>query len=205
MTSSFRPSLVAVFVVCATLAAPAHAQFDIFHRQAPPPANIPGGAPGDPRDAAGLVVRINQLEEELRQANGRIEELENAQHRLEAQLQKFRQDVEFRFGDRSGGAAAAGLRRRRSALGSRPAGCGSEAQTIGRVRSRCRSERARRAAAVGNDSAERPARARVSGAFGARAGRPWRSPRTRQRTPACPTAERTDGRRLRGRDARSAA
>ncbi len=86
------------------LAAPAQAQFDIFHRQAPPPADIPGGAPGDPNDAAGLVVRINRLEEELRQANGRIEELQNAQRQLEAQLQKFRQDVEFRFGDRSGGA-----------------------------------------------------------------------------------------------------
>ena len=104
MTSSFRPSLIAAFVACVALAAPAQAQFDIFHRQAPPPADIPGGAPGDPDDAAGLVVRINRLEEELRQANGRIEELENAQRRLEAQLQKFRQDVEFRFGDRSGGA-----------------------------------------------------------------------------------------------------
>src|SRR6202522_3267411 len=104
VTSSFRPSLVAVFVACVTLAAPAQAQFDIFPRQAPPPADIPGGAPGGPDDAGGLVVRINRLEEELRQAYGRIEELQNAQHRLEAQLQKFRQDVEFRFGDRSGGA-----------------------------------------------------------------------------------------------------
>ena len=103
MTSSFRPSLVAAFVACVALAAPAQAQFDIFHRQAPPPADIPGGAPGDPDDAAGLVVRINRLEEELRQAYGRIEELQNAQHRLEAQMQKFRQDVEFRLGDRSGG------------------------------------------------------------------------------------------------------
>src|ERR1700690_3680011 len=104
VTSSFRPSLVAAFVACVTLAAPAQAQFDIFHRQAPPPADIPGGAAGDPDDAAGLVVRINRLEEELRQAYGRIEELQNAQHRLEAPMQKFRQDVEFRFGDRSGGA-----------------------------------------------------------------------------------------------------
>jgi tol-pal system protein YbgF len=104
VTSSFRPSLVAVFVACATLAAPAQAQFDIFHRQAPPPADIPGGAPGDPEDAAALVVRINRLEEELRQAYGQIEELQNTQRRLEAQLQKFRQDVEFRFGDRAGGA-----------------------------------------------------------------------------------------------------
>ena len=49
------------------------------------------------------MVRVNRLEEELRQANGRIEELQNAQRRLEALVQKFRQDVEFRLGDRSGG------------------------------------------------------------------------------------------------------
>ena len=103
VTSSFRPSLIAALAACLALAAPAQAQFDIFHRQAPPPADIPGAAAGSD-EAAGLVVRINRLEEELRQANGRIEELENAQHRLEAQLQKFRQDVEFRFGDRSAGA-----------------------------------------------------------------------------------------------------
>ncbi len=100
MTSSFRPSLIAGLAACLAIAAPAQAQFDIFHRQPPPPADIPGAAD----EAAGLVVRINRLEEELRQANGRIEELENAQRRLEAQLQKFRQDVEYRFGDRSEGA-----------------------------------------------------------------------------------------------------
>ena len=103
MTSSFRASLVAMFVACVTLAAPAQAQFDIFHRQAAPPADIPGGAPGDPDEAAGLVVRVNRLEEQLRQAYGQIEELQNAQRRLEALVQKFRQDVEFRLGDRSGG------------------------------------------------------------------------------------------------------
>ncbi|HEY3621863.1 MAG TPA: tol-pal system protein YbgF, partial [Roseiarcus sp.] len=101
MTSLFRPSLVAAVVACLAVLGPAEAQFDIFHRQPAPPADVPGG---DPNDAAGLVMRINRLEEELRQASGRIEELENAQRRLEAQLQKFRQDVEFRFGDRSGGA-----------------------------------------------------------------------------------------------------
>ena len=42
-------------------------------------------------------MRVNRLEEELRQANGRIEELENAEHRLETELQRFRQDVEFRL------------------------------------------------------------------------------------------------------------
>ena len=105
MTSSFRPSfVVAALAACLAVTAPAQAQFDIFHRQAPPPADIPGGVAGDQDEASGLVLRINRLEEALRQANGRIEELENAQHQLEAQLQKFRRDVEFRFGDRSGGA-----------------------------------------------------------------------------------------------------
>ena len=103
MTSLFRPRLLAALVACVVLAAPAQAQFNPFNRQPAPPADVPGG----PDEAAQLVVRINQLEEELRQANGRIEELENAEHRLEAQVQKFRQDVEFRLGDRSEGAPQA--------------------------------------------------------------------------------------------------
>jgi tol-pal system protein YbgF len=105
VTTLFRPRLMAAFVACVALAAPAQAQFDPFHRQAPP-ADIPGAA-GDPNQTAELVLRVNQLEQELRQANGRIEELENAEHRLETELQKFRQDVEYRFGDRSEGAPAA--------------------------------------------------------------------------------------------------
>ncbi len=109
MTPLPRLRLIAAFVVaaivaCLALAAPAQAQFDPFHRQPAPPADIPGGVAGDPNEAAELVLRVNRLEQELRQANGRIEELENAEHRLEAQLQKFRQDVEFRLGDRSEGA-----------------------------------------------------------------------------------------------------
>jgi tol-pal system protein YbgF len=106
VTTLFRPRLMAAFVACVALAAPAQAQFDPFHRQAPP-ADIPGGAAGDPNQTAELVLRVNQLEEELRRANGRIEELENAEHRLETELQKFRQDVEYRFGDRSEGAPPA--------------------------------------------------------------------------------------------------
>ena len=67
-----------------------------------PPADIPGDAGDDSGGAPEQVLRINRLEEQLRQANGRIEELENAERRLEDQFQKFRQDVEFRFGERSG-------------------------------------------------------------------------------------------------------
>ena len=50
-----------------------------------------------------MVLRLNRLEEELRQANGRIEELENHERRLEEQLERFRQDVEYRFGDHERG------------------------------------------------------------------------------------------------------
>jgi tol-pal system protein YbgF len=81
--------------------------FDLnpFHAGAPqqsaqatlPPAAIPG-APADSADPAALDVRIDRLEDELRQANGRIEELENQQRRLEDQLKRFQQDVEFRLG-----------------------------------------------------------------------------------------------------------
>ena len=131
MTSLFRLRLMAAFVACLALAAPAQAQFNPFNRQAPP-----GDVPADPNQAAGLVLRINQLEEELRQANGRIEELENAEHRLETELQKFRQDVEFRFGDRlSGSPSAAG--RRRGPAKPRRAGCAglaAETKEIGRLR-----------------------------------------------------------------------
>jgi tol-pal system protein YbgF len=98
--------VIAILIAAIAAASPARAQgFDFFHSQRPqtaPPADVPGQAVDQEEDqTAALVLRINRLEEQLRQANGRIEELENAQHRLEDQLQKFRQDVEFRFGDRS--------------------------------------------------------------------------------------------------------
>jgi tol-pal system protein YbgF len=89
--------------------------FDLnpFHRDAPaqtaqtatPPGTIPGASDSvDSGDAGALDVRVDRLENELRQANGRIEELENQQHRLEEAMKRFQQDVEFRLG----GARAAG-------------------------------------------------------------------------------------------------
>jgi len=105
-----RVSLLALLLL-SPLAAPAHAQFDIFHRQAAepaqaPPADVPGAEPAEDQ-AAEIVLRLNRLEEQLRQATGRIEELQNANRRLEEQLQKFRQDVEYRFGEKAPPAAAA--------------------------------------------------------------------------------------------------
>jgi len=73
-----------------------------------PPADIPG-ATGDQQgaDPAALVVRIDRLENQLRAANGAIEELQNQQHRLEEQLKKFQEDVEFRLNGGKGAAPVA--------------------------------------------------------------------------------------------------
>ncbi len=109
-TPGFAPLAAAALTTlsCLVLSPGAQAQgFDFFHHaQSTPPADVPGAAPADDNEAAGLVVRINRLEDELRQANGRIEQLENTNRRLEDQFEKFRQDVEYRFGERSSEALA---------------------------------------------------------------------------------------------------
>jgi tol-pal system protein YbgF len=68
-----------------------------------PPGDVPGAPMDQGGDAGALVVRIDRLENQLRAANGAIEELQNQQHRLEEQLKKFQEDVEFRM---SGGKGA---------------------------------------------------------------------------------------------------
>ncbi|MGD0723559.1 MAG: tol-pal system protein YbgF [Roseiarcus sp.] len=70
-----------------------------------PPADIPEEGGGD---AAGLLVKIERLESQLRTANGQIEELQNQQHKLEEQLRKFQEDVEFRLGQSSAAAQPPG-------------------------------------------------------------------------------------------------
>ena len=69
-----------------------------------PPADIPGEPADQGADPAALVLRIDKLENQLRAANGAIEELQNQQHKLEDQLKRFQEDVEFRL---SGGHGAA--------------------------------------------------------------------------------------------------
>ena len=71
-----------------------------------PPGSIPDDSV-DSGDPAALVVRIDRLEDELRRANGQIEELQNQNLRLEEQFKRFREDVEFRLSGAkpSGGAA----------------------------------------------------------------------------------------------------
>jgi tol-pal system protein YbgF len=72
-----------------------------------PPAEVPNaeaqeGPPAGPPDAAGLDVRVDRLENQLRTLNGQIEQAQFQIHRLEEQLKKFQQDVDFRFQDQAG-------------------------------------------------------------------------------------------------------
>jgi tol-pal system protein YbgF len=67
-----------------------------------PPADVPGEPMDQGADPGALVVRIDRLENQLRAANGAIEELQNQQHRLEDQLKRFQEDVEFRLGGAHG-------------------------------------------------------------------------------------------------------
>ena len=71
-----------------------------------PPGSIPLNF--DSGDPGALVVRIDRLEDELRRANGQIEELQNQNFRLEEQFKRFREDVEFRLsGAKPSGSVAA--------------------------------------------------------------------------------------------------
>jgi len=74
-----------------------------------PPADVPGEPADQGGDAGALVVRIDRLENQLRAANGAIEDLQNQQHRLEEQLKRFQEDVEFRLNGGRGAGAGAGV------------------------------------------------------------------------------------------------
>jgi tol-pal system protein YbgF len=109
-----RLCLASAFVACLGFAGATSASaFDLnpFHSDSPqqtaqstlPPGAVPGGSTDDAGDPGAVSVRVDRLEDELRQANGRIEELENQQRRLEDQLKRFQQDVEFRLGGAGAG------------------------------------------------------------------------------------------------------
>ena len=60
------------------------------------------------QDASDVVVRLSQLEEQMRQMSGKIEELEFENRQLRDQLKRFQEDAEYRFqeGGKTGGLAA---------------------------------------------------------------------------------------------------
>ena len=103
-----------VFAACLASAGGAFAQnrdapdepAPLFAQSNTPPGSVPG-ADGADADTAALVLRLDRVEGELRRANGQIEELQNANHRLEEALKRFREDVEFRLGHGSAPIAGA--------------------------------------------------------------------------------------------------
>ncbi len=73
-------------------------------RNAPAPADESNAATGGL--APEMLDRINRLEDSVRQLNGRVDELANAQSRAQADLAKQISDIQFRL-DNGGPAAAA--------------------------------------------------------------------------------------------------
>ncbi len=55
--------------------------------------------PEDAQSAAALLVRVDRLENRIRTMTGQIEQLQYQNQRLEDQLRKMQQDVDFRFQD----------------------------------------------------------------------------------------------------------
>ena len=89
LARTIRYSSLFAFVLLAA-SPPATAQFQ-------PPGNVPGGQLPPAQAAAGQGVRIDRLENRVRELTGQIEQLQFQLQRMEQQLQKFQQDVDFRL------------------------------------------------------------------------------------------------------------
>ena len=111
--------------------------------------------------AADLVIRIDQLENQIRQLTGAVEQLQYRNQQLEQSLRKMQEDNEFRFQELGGKGAARGATRPvaappahsaataaavPAAAAISAAACRSVRPPLRRVRSGAESDRARRAA-----------------------------------------------------------
>ena len=75
-------------------------------------------APAAAQDAADFVVRLNRLENQVRQMSGHIEQLQFENRQLKDQLRKFEEDMEFRFQEPRRARAAPRRPRRRGSAAS---------------------------------------------------------------------------------------
>ena len=102
-------------------------------------------APAEPQvryaQASDPIQRINQLEEDNRRLNGKLEELSFQVLQLQEQLRKTQEDNEFRFKDLEGGAAGAPPRASRSPSAR---SCGSSSRIGGSICLFCCRWRSRR-------------------------------------------------------------
>ncbi len=55
------------------------------------------GVPPEGSDEASLLVRVERLEDQIRQLNGQIQQMQFDNRKLADQLRRFQQDVDFRF------------------------------------------------------------------------------------------------------------
>src|SRR5262245_5613581 len=87
-----------------------------------PPGEIGPGGDGyttadvpdlGPHDSASVLIRPGRLESQMRQINGQIEQMQFETRKLEEQLKKFQEDVEFRFRDAPARAPSASPPQRR--------------------------------------------------------------------------------------------
>ena len=69
-----------------------------------PPEDVPYQEGGQGDNEGALSLRISKLENALRRATGQIEDLQNENRKLSQQLQKFREDVEYRLSGKTGAA-----------------------------------------------------------------------------------------------------
>lgn len=77
-----------------------------------PPADVDDyGGPSGRQDEAGLSVRVDHLESQLRSLTGQLEQAQFQVRKLQDQLTKFQQDVEFRFQETAHGGRPAPQRR----------------------------------------------------------------------------------------------
>jgi tol-pal system protein YbgF len=82
-----------------------------YYGQRPPADMDDYGGPGGRQDEAGLSVRVDHLESQLRSLTGQLEQAQFQLRKLQEQLTKFQQDVEFRFQEGGHGGRPAPQRR----------------------------------------------------------------------------------------------
>jgi tol-pal system protein YbgF len=63
---------------------------------------IATAAPVHAQDAAELMLRLDRMENLIRQLNGQVEQAQNQNRRLEEQLKRFQSDTDFRFKEMGG-------------------------------------------------------------------------------------------------------
>jgi len=76
------------------------------------PVPVPRGGGGGGNEMVGqLLDRVTSMEEETRRLRGRVDELDNRNRRLQADLTKLTEDMEYRLNQREGAATPPGTTR----------------------------------------------------------------------------------------------